>query len=533
MGKRKLKYRPKKRAKRYFGESAAATADGDDHSESESSREEASVSAAKRKLDFGIPKWIIGDSSSSGGSDSSVSSSTDSDAGSEYPSDDTDDSSSPGDSDFDSGGKSQEELTGYRLVDLGCLQTIVSDACICNVRKVGNLIVKETARAGLATSISLTCDNVDCASFKKYPLVPKANQYFYDCNRRSVLAARAVGKGHRGLRRFCGIMNLPQPVSKSAFQRHQKSSCAASKSVAESSMQQASQEVRALNSSKDREEHITAVTFDGTWMKRGFTSLHGVFTCIGWEVGRVLDLHISTKHCHGCKHWKEKREHNIVSVAEYEAWEESHAASCPVNTTKSAPGMESEAAVLLWQRSQEKNKLEYHVFIGDGDSKSFSAVAEAQPYGPNAPVSKEECAGHVQKRIGSSLRTLKKNRKGEKLEDGKAIGGQGRLTDQMIDTLQTYYGNAVRTHQIDLQGMAKAIWASLCHRASTDDNPQHRFCPIGPESWCGWQLMKAGKQASYNHHVLPAAVMKAVKPTYVRLTERSLLERCLRGATQN
>ena len=135
-GEEEIEISPKEAGQTLFlGESAAATADGDDHSESESSGEEASVSAAKRKLDLGIPKWIIGDSSSSGGSDSSASSSTDSDAGSEYPSDDTADSSSPGDSDCDSGGESQEELTGYRLVDLGCLQTIVSDACICNVCK--------------------------------------------------------------------------------------------------------------------------------------------------------------------------------------------------------------------------------------------------------------------------------------------------------------------------------------------------------------------------------------------------------------
>ena len=116
-----------------------------------------------------------------------------------------------------------------------------------------------------------------------------------------MLAARSIGKGHRGLRKFCGIMNLPPPISKSAFQRHQKALYVASKSVAESSMQQAAREVQALNLSKQKDKHITEVTFDGTWMKRGFTSLHGVFTCFDWEVGRVLDLHISTKHCHACR----------------------------------------------------------------------------------------------------------------------------------------------------------------------------------------------------------------------------------------
>ena len=46
--------------------------------------------------------------------------------------------------------------------------------------------------------------------------------------------------------------------------------------------------------------------------------------------------------------------------------------------------------------------------------------------------------------------------------------------------------------------------------------------------------MQAGKIESYKHHnIMPAAVMKAGKPTYVRLADISLLRRCLRGATQN
>ena len=72
--------------------------------------------------------------------------------------------------------------------------------------------------------------------------------------------------------------------------------------------------------------------------------------------------------------------------------------------------------------------------------------------------------GNIQKRVGTQLRTLKKDMKGTKLDDGKPIGGRGRLTDPLIDTLQTDYGMAVRSHPNDLTAMAKAIWASYCHR---------------------------------------------------------------------
>ena len=116
----------------------------------------------------------------------------------------------------------------------------------------------------------------------------------------------------------------------------------------------------------------------------------------------------------------------------------------------------------------------------------------------------------------------------------KASGGQGRLTDNVIDKLQTYYGNAIRAHPNDIRGMGQEVWAGIFHRASSDEKPQHMFCPEGIHYWCRWQLVKAGKEDSYQHHdSLPPAVVAAIKPTYNHLTTQSLLLHCLRGATQN
>lgn len=62
--------------------------------------------------------------------------------------------------------------------------------------------------------------------------------------------------------------------------------------------------------------------------------------------------------------------------------------------------------------------------------------------------------GHVQKRLGTALRNLKKKAmKGKKLPDGKGIGGAVRLTDKVIDSLQNWYGRAIRSNKGDLQGM--------------------------------------------------------------------------------
>ena len=59
-----------------------------------------------------------------------------------------------------------------------------------------------------------------------------------------------------------------------------------------------------------------------------------------------------------------------------------------------------------------------------------------------ARVSKLDCIGHVQKRMGTHLRELRK--KQPKLKDGKSVkGSKHRLTDKTLDKLQTYYGNAI------------------------------------------------------------------------------------------
>ena len=79
-----------------------------------------------------------------------------------------------------------------------------------------------------------------------------------------------------------------------------------------------------------------------------------------------------------------------------------------------------------------------------------------------------------------------------------------------------------------------AIWGGLMHRCSTDEAPQHQYCPAGANSWCKWQQVRAGIRPSYEHKpAIPKAVFDVLKPIYVKLSERQLLERCLMDATQN
>ena len=168
-------------------------------------------------------------------------------------------------------------------------------------------------------------------------------------------------------------------------------------------------------------------------------------------------------------------------------------------------------------------------YLRDGDSASFKVVKNFRPYG-DTEVKKLECVGHVQKRLGSRLRKLRVQMKGKKLPDGKLLSGAGRLTDKKIDTLQNYFGLAIRQQKDDLLGMQWSVLATLYHVASTDDAPNHSFGPAGSDSWCKYNV----NADNYHHkHGLPPAVLDIVEPIFSDLADCDLLSKCLHGKTQN
>ena len=73
---------------------------------------------------------------------------------------------------------------------------------------------------------------------------------------------------------------------------------------------------------------------------------------------------------------------------------------------------------------------------------------------------KLECLGHIQKRKGSRLRSMKKYMGNTKLSDRKTIGGRGRLTDKRIDSLQVYNGKAIRNNTTTITAMQNAVMAN-------------------------------------------------------------------------
>ena len=145
--------------------------------------------------------------------------------------------------------------------------------------------------------------------------------------------------------------------------------------------------------------------------------------------------------------------------------------------------------------------------------------------------------GHVQKRLGTALRKYKNDMKGKKLADGKSIGGRGRLTDKVIDKMQNYYGKAIRGNKGNLEGMKTSIKAIQHHMVKNDKltlKKQHQYCPKSADTWCKYWKDKTDKTSVYNEdNRLPEVFTQQLDPIFTRLSKDDLLNKYLKGMTQN
>ena len=146
-----------------------------------------------------------------------------------------------------------------------------------------------------------------------------------------------------------------------------------------------------------------------------------------WAYTPTLDYAVMSKYCTGCRQWAKKDK----TSQEYLQWKETH--SCDINFEGSSGAMEHHGTTMLFNQSLDYD-LRYKYLIADGDCKAHSLLQD-QPYGSSCIVEKKDCISHIQKRMVSALRELVSRHRGQKLADGKMIGGAGRLTGTLMDTL--------------------------------------------------------------------------------------------------
>lgn len=394
------------------------------------------------------------------------------------------------------------------------LQVLISALCetVCCRICGGEIEISEkiSQRNGLVCTLQIMCLNCKSEKTFKTSEVSVKNGLF-DTNLRYFYGLRCIGKGHYAGKVLCGLLNLPSPPTKSI--KYNSIVRSSVKAYAMESMTTAAEQAVAENGSSD-----IAISFDGSWQKRGFQSKNSCASIISIDNGKVLDVDVLTKYCQGCRQAGKSTEKQTK-----------HEMNCQRNYDGTSGGMEVASAVKMFQRSQHDRAVRYMSFLGDGDSRSYKAVVESKPYG-DLSITKLECINHVQKRMGTRLRRLKQQLGSTKLSDGLSI--RRRLTDKQIDQITQYYGMAIRSNRDNLDGMKRAVWAIYFHKLSTDAEPIHNLCST---EWCKYLKAKEeGKVETFLHKItIPKAVVLAMKPVFQDLAQPELLKKCLKGKTQN
>ena len=170
----------------------------------------------------------------------------------------------------------------------------------------------------------------------------------YEINRRLVFTLRILGIGGEGLNKFCGFMDIGNGIGNEGCQSCVNHIHVAASEVSETVFKRAIDEEQKLNAMHgNREDHLT-VSGDGTWKKRGWSSLFGVSTLIGQYSKKAVDAIVKSSFCQACIYHKNQEDNDID---EFDAWYEGHEENCSSNHAGSAGKMEIDAVTEMFERS--------------------------------------------------------------------------------------------------------------------------------------------------------------------------------------
>ena len=93
---------------------------------------------------------------------------------------------------------------------------------------------------------------------------------------------------------------MPTPMIQHTFESHLSVVKLAAQETAKQSLTQATKELHEHLETPLNEVVDCWTMFDGSWHKRGHSSLQGTVACISTDTGKVLDYEALNKVCHKC-----------------------------------------------------------------------------------------------------------------------------------------------------------------------------------------------------------------------------------------
>ncbi|GFW31629.1 uncharacterized protein TNCV_4683021 [Trichonephila clavipes] len=160
-------------------------------------------------------------------------------------------------------------LTRNRIIDVEILLNLFLQLCCSRCFQEG-LLLSEDSRYGLCSNFVIRC--IHCDFYSRFSS-SKETLNCSEVNTRFVYGIRQIGKSFSAGFKLRSKLNLPR-LSKIAYTNHENKLMSVISEVSELSMQKTASELLMLHPSKNKIVEC-GVTVDGTWQRRGYTSMNG------------------------------------------------------------------------------------------------------------------------------------------------------------------------------------------------------------------------------------------------------------------
>ncbi|GFU19627.1 uncharacterized protein TNCV_153221 [Trichonephila clavipes] len=192
--------------------------------------------------------------------------------------------------------KDTSAIGNYILVDFNQVNNLLRSAK-CQYCEKQTLKLELGAKLGFSYNLKVLCSNCD-ENKTVVNTSLKSVQTSHDVNLRITQAFSHIGKGYSAIEKFCMVMNI-DPFSSTTYGKCARRLDNAYTLASENIFAEIHREIKNVY---ENGAEITdlSVSFDGTWLTRGHTSLIGVGCVIDMLTGYVVDFEVMSKVCSHC-----------------------------------------------------------------------------------------------------------------------------------------------------------------------------------------------------------------------------------------
>lgn len=268
-----------------------------------------------------------------------------------------------------------------------------------------NLKLISEHRIGLNSTYFFKCNMCNLVQKISSQLLTEQKANPNSINYQSVLAGISTGIGYRQIEEFLGVIDIPY-LAPNTFNKLQKEAQRDIQRGCNKEMYNAAMEAKKIaieeNSVDFDGTPLVCVQIDGCYSKRtyghnsNYSSLSGVGTIIAQSTKKVIWSAVRNKYCIVCR----RAELKTTKPEDHE---------CNSNYAGSSTGMERDALVEGFRKSEELYGIRYHKIIADGDASVYIKILEAKPY-KNTHIEKIECRNHLLRNFRKHAKELCTNR---------------------------------------------------------------------------------------------------------------------------